>query len=115
LSSLAQRGLGSLYEQFGEAKSHIQGFTNWRLPGLQAAIRAKHLPSFKDLTAMDANAFYNEDKGVNYAPSRCLCFYLQQKGLLVKFYRDFHARHKEDPGGCKTLQSVLAESDMDRV
>jgi hypothetical protein len=106
-------GLGSLYEQCGDAKGHIHGFTNWRLPGLQQAIRAKQVPSFKDLTAMGRNAFYNEDKGVNYAQARYLCFYLQEKGLLVKFYRDFHARQNEDPSGFKTLQTTLAETDME--
>lgn len=106
-------GLGSLYEQCGDAGGHIRGYTNWRLPGLQRAIRAKQVPSFKDLTAMDSNAFYNEDKGVNYAQARYLCYYLQEKKLLVKFYRDFHAKQKDDPGGYKTLQAVLAETDMD--
>ena len=105
-------GLGSLYEQCGESNGHIHGFTNWRLPGLQQAIRAKRVPSFKELTALDSNAFYNEDKGVNYAQARYLCFYLQEKGVLVKFYQNFHARQKEDPSGLKTLQSVLSESDM---
>jgi hypothetical protein len=105
-------GLGSLYEQCGDEKGHIHGFTNWRLPGLQKAIRAKQVPEFKDLTAMDANAFYNEDRGVNYAQARYLCYYLQQKNLLVKFYQNFHARQKGDPSGFKTLQTTLAERDM---
>jgi hypothetical protein len=106
-------GLGSLYEQCGDAEGHIHGFTNWRLPGLQQAIRAKQVPAFKDLTAMDANAFYNEDRGVNYAQARYLCYYLQQKGVLVKFYREFLDRQKEDPSGYQTLQKILAETDMD--
>jgi hypothetical protein len=106
-------GMGSLYEQCGDADGHIHGFTNWRLPGLQRAIRSKGVPSFKELTAMDENAFYNEDKGVNYAQARYLCYYLQEQGLLVRFYREFHARQKEDPGGYLTLQKILAESDMD--
>lgn len=106
-------GLGSLYEQCGEEDGHIRGFTNWRLPGLQQAIKAKQVPSFERLTSMDTNAFYNEDKGVNYAQARYLCFYLQQKNLLVKFYKDFQAGHKADPGGFKTLQNVLGETDME--
>ena len=106
-------GLGSLYEQCGDVKGHIHGFTNWRLPGLQEAIRSKQVPSFKELTAMDSNAFYNEDKGVNYAQSRYLCYYLQEQGLLVKFYQEFQARQKEDPSGFKTLQHILGEADMD--
>ncbi|HEY6232488.1 MAG TPA: hypothetical protein VIW64_14595 [Pyrinomonadaceae bacterium] len=106
-------GLGSLYEQCGDVDGHIRGFTNWRLPGLQRAIRAKEVPSFKELTALDSNAFYNEDKGVNYAQARYLCYYLQQKELLLKFYREFRARQKDDPTGFKTLHQVLGESDMD--
>jgi hypothetical protein len=105
-------GLGSLYEQCGDAAGHIHGFTNWRLPGLQRAIGEKRVPSFKDLTAMDSSAFYNEDKGTNYAQSRYLCYYLQEKGLLVKFYQEFHTYQQEDPSGFKTLQKILAEPDM---
>ena len=106
-------GLGSLYEQCGDVNGHIHGFTNWRLPGLQQAINAGNVPSFKTLTAMDTNAFYNEDKGVNYAQARYLCYYLQEKGLLVKFYQEFQAQQKEDPTGFGNLQRVLKESDMD--
>jgi hypothetical protein len=105
-------GLGSLYEQCGDKDGHIHGFTNWRLPGLQQAIKANQVPSFESLTSMDSNAFYNEDRGVNYAQARYLCYYLQQKGLLIKFYKDFQNAQKTDPGGFKTLRSVLGETDM---
>ena len=106
-------GLGSLYEQCGEEDGHIHGYTNWRLPGLQRAIKAGTVPSFKTLTSMSASAFYDEDKGTNYGQSRYLLYYLQQKGLLVKFYKEFYARQKEDPTGYDSLQKILGESDME--
>jgi len=106
-------GMGSLYEQCGDADGHIHGFTNWRLPGLQRAIQSKEVPSFKELTAMDASAFYNEDKGTNYAEARYLCYYLQEQGVLQKFYQEFHARQQEDASGYQTLQKILGEADMD--
>jgi len=106
-------GLGSLYEQCGDVDGHIHGFTNWRLPGLQRAIEEKRVPSFKTLTEMNSSAFYNDDKGTNYAQSRYLCYYLQEKRVLVKFYQEFNARQKDDPSGFKSLQKVLAEPDMD--
>ena len=62
---------------------------------------------------MDANAFYNEDKGTNYGQARYLCYYLQESNLLIKFYREFHSHQKEDPTGYKSLQKVLGERDMD--
>jgi len=105
--------LGSLYEQCGELDGHIHGFTNWRLPGLQQAIKAGTVPSFQKLMALDARAFYNDDdKGTNYAQSRYLCYYLQQRGLLTRFYREFTAHQKEDPSGYKTLQQILRVRDM---
>ena len=106
-------GLGSLYEQTGEVDGHIYGYTNWRLPGLQEAIKSQRVPSFAALTAMDSSAFYNEARGTNYAAARYLCYYLQEKGLLVKFYREFLAKQKTDPTGFKSLKAVLAEPDMD--
>ncbi len=106
-------GLGSLYEQCGEVNGHIHGYTNWRLPGLQRAIRENRVASFKTLMSMDARTFYNDDRGVNYAQARYLCYYLQQHGLLVKFYHEFVKNQTNDPGGFKTLQRVLRETDMD--
>jgi hypothetical protein len=107
-------GMGSLYEQCGEQNGHIYGFVNWRLPGLQKAIKADQVPSFAVLTAKDRDTFYGDTSGVNYAQSRYLCHYLQEKGLLVKFYKQFVARQKGDPTGFQTLKAVLGESDMDR-
>jgi len=107
-------GLGSLYEQCGEEDGHIHGYVNWRLPGLQRAIKAGQVESFKELLAMDATEFYSDSRGVNYAQSRYLCYYLQEQGLLFKFYKQFHARQKTDPTGYQTLKSVLRETDMDQ-
>ncbi len=105
-------GLGSLYEQCGDVNGHIHGFTNWRLAGLQAAIKADKVPAFKTLTAMDANTFYHDGKGINYSQARYLCYYLQEQGLLIKFYHEFHAQQGADPTGYKSLQKVLGAADM---
>jgi hypothetical protein len=106
-------GLGSLYEQSGERDGHIRGFTNWRLPGLQRAIRRGGLTPFKELLEMDAKTFYDEDRGTNYAQSRYLCYYLQERGLLVTFYREFLAGRAHDPSGFDTLKRVLGERDIE--
>lgn len=105
-------GLGSLYEQSGEVDGHIHGYTNWRLPGLQDAIRAGIVPSFKSLMTTDTRAFYNGDKGTNYGQARYLCYYLQERGLLIKFYKEFYAHRQTDPTGYQTLQEILNEPDM---
>jgi hypothetical protein len=105
-------GLGSLYERPGERDGHIYGDTNWRLPGLKVAIGDGAVPSFAALTAMDASAFYGEGSGVHYAASRYLLYYLQERGLLVPYYRAFYGACAEDPTGYKTLAQTLGEDDM---
>jgi len=105
-------GLGSLYEQCADRDGHLHGLTNWRLEGLHDAIRAGDVPTFEALTAQDEDAFYNRDRGTNYGQSRYLCYYLQERGLLVKFYHEFVKNQKDDPTGFKTLRRVLGEPDM---
>ena len=105
-------GLGSLYEQSGEREGRIVGYTNWRLAGLQRAIKENRVPPFEDLLRANEHRFYEEDKGTNYAQARYLCYYLQEKGLLVRFYKEFRAARAADPSGYETLKSVLGEQDM---
>ena len=105
-------GLGSLYEQSGEVRGRIHGFTNWRLHGLQADIKAGRVPSFRKLMGMSVPEFYNFESGSHYAQSRYLLYYLQQKGLLTKFYREFFANQKTDPTGYQTLARMLGTRDL---
>jgi hypothetical protein len=104
-------GSGPRAESRGDGQ--IVGLTNWRLKGLQETIQAGKAPSFKALTATSDYRFYNEDKGTHYAQARYLCYYLQEQGLLAKFYREFRAGAKEDPTGYETLKHILGEEDMD--
>ncbi|NQU20575.1 MAG: C39 family peptidase [Candidatus Nealsonbacteria bacterium] len=107
-------GLGSLYEQSAESNGRIVGRTNWRLAGLQKAIKAKEVPSFKALCSTTTHEFYSKDPGTNYSQARYLCYYLQQCGRLRKFYHQFHANQRKDPSGYDTLQAVLGSKDMDK-
>jgi hypothetical protein len=106
-------GLGSLYEQCGERDGHIVGYPNWRLPGLQKAIRAGRVPTFEELTGTSTNEFYGADKGTNYSQARYLCYYLQEQDKLTAFYRDFVTNQTIDPTGYKTLMKTLGTTDME--
>ena len=105
-------GMGSLYEAVGRRKKQIWGFTNWRLPGLQRAIRKKAVPSFAFLTAQDEHQFYQRDPGTNYSQSRYLVYYLQNRGLLHRYYHQALRNRDSDPTGYKTLKRVLGVKDM---
>lgn len=109
-------GLGSLYEQSSDKNGAIWGLTNWRLAGLKTVIRTGKLPSFKKLMHMSDKKFYGEHRGRgysdNYAQSRYLLYYLQERKLLRKYYQEFVANQSSDPTGYLTLQKVLGENDM---
>jgi hypothetical protein len=106
-------GLASLYEQSGEEKGRIKGYTNWRLAGLQKAIRANTATDLKSVLESSTSKFYREDRGTNYAQARYLCYYLQEQGLLVSFYKEFLISHRGDPTGVRSLQKMLGEQDLD--
>ncbi len=108
-------GLASLYEQCGQQDGGIVGYTNWRLAGLQRAIRADALPSFKQLCSRTNHQFYSdEDSGLYYAQARYLLYYLQQKKKLHAFFRAFTEGVSTDPTGYQTLQTVLGRRDIEK-
>ena len=109
-------GLGSLYEQCAEREGRMVGLPNWRLKGLQRAIRAGALPSFKTLCSTSRRAFYKgTHRHTNYAQARYLLYELQQRGLLRAYYRKFHAARNTDPTGYRTLISVLNLNEQSMI
>ncbi len=106
-------GLGSLFEQSAERNGHIIGLTNWRLSGLQKAITRGVVPNFHTLTHTTQNQFYNEDPGTNYSQSRYLLHYLQERGLLLDFWKTYMKDRRVDRSGYTSLTKVLGEKDLD--
>jgi len=105
-------GLASLYEAVREQHGQMWGVPNWRLAGLKRAIRAGKLPSFAMMTSDSDTRFYASSTG--YAQARYLCLYLQEKGLLHRYYDAFSSGVAGDPTGYKTLVRVLGGPDMPR-
>ena len=108
-------GLASLYEQCSVRRGRVAGLTNWRLAGLKDAILARELPSFKELLGTTPEEFYNAARGNNYAQARYLCYYLQEQGLLVKYYAAFVKSAAADPTGYETLKAVLGLTRDDEM
>jgi hypothetical protein len=98
-------GLASLYEQCAERDGHIIGRVNWRLTVLKEALAADAAPSFERLAAMSDREFYQVGTGANYATARYLLLWLQERGLLLRFWKAWRAGMADDPRG---LASVLA-------
>ncbi len=106
-------GLGSLFEACQDRQGHMVGLPNWRLVGLQQALRKGAVPPFEALLLEDEDTFYDQDPGTNYAQARYLCYYLQEKGLLRKFTKAFLVAGANDPGGVATLKKILGTVDLE--
>ncbi|MFH1462835.1 MAG: C39 family peptidase [Pseudomonadota bacterium] len=104
-------GLASLFEHVSLQDGHPVGHTNWRLDGLLRAIEVGAVPSLRWLTSQSSRQFYLEDPGTNYAQSRYLCQYAQERGVLRDLYRQARERHAADPTGYATLTEVLGIHD----
>jgi len=103
-------GLGSLFEQCMVTEAGLKGLVNWRLPILQRAIEEKKLVSLRKLVSTTSKKFYGDERGTNYAEARYFCMYMQELGLLEKFYKEFRANFKKDPTGSKTLQRIFRKN-----
>ena len=110
-------GLASLHEQcrFREDASGpwIEGLENWRLPGLQEAIRHERLRSLASL--IQGDDFRGRQEGMNYAQARYFCLYMQRQGVLRDYFRKFRANQKDDPRGIKTVGQVFPDRSWDEL
>jgi len=104
-------GFASLFEQCNLQNGQITGLVNWRLAGLQEAIKQGKLRPLRVMIADDD--FYGAARvGVNYAEARYLMLYLQEKGLLQEFYRRFRDHAKTDPTGINTLEAMVGDGQF---
>ncbi|HLG42679.1 MAG TPA: hypothetical protein VI643_04880 [Planctomycetota bacterium] len=104
-------GFASLFEQSSyDEDGSIRGLVNWRLRGLQPALRDGSAPKLEEVLSTSRSEFYGSGSGLNYAVARYLCLYLQEQGLLAKYYKTFRAKHKDDPSGKAVLKEVTGKS-----
>jgi hypothetical protein len=98
-------GLASLYEQCSIAEDRLIGLVNWRLKGLRDAMDAGKLRPLREL--LTAEDFYGAKQGVNYAQARYFCQYMQEKGLLAKFYAYLRDNNNGDEASVKAVEHVF--------
>jgi hypothetical protein len=50
---------------------------------------------------------------INYAQARYLMFYLQEKGLLKRYYTEFRDHADKDPTGIESLKKTIGPQSLD--
>lgn len=102
-------GLASLFEQCLVREGSLVGLVNWRLPRLKQAIEEGKLVPLTKLVGSSTTWFYRDKTGLHYAEARYFCFYLQEKKVLRKFYKQFRDHVKKDPTGRLFLEKLLGK------
>jgi hypothetical protein len=110
IPSWFNEGLGSLYERCSFQNNEIKGHVNWRLPTLVKAINNNKYAPLKSLMSTDEEKFYGEESGLNYSQARYFCMYLQEKGVLKKFYKKFRDNFKNDETGISFSEEILDDT-----
>lgn len=110
IPSWFNEGLGSLYERCSLNNKTILGYVNWRLPALQDALADKSYTSLSKLMKTNWDEFYGDRSDVNYSQARYLCMYLQESGLLKKYYKHFRDTYSEDNTGIKQIEFITGKS-----
>lgn len=96
-------GMASLYEHCVAEGDMLKGDDNWRLPELQAALKAGTLTPLTTLLSMTPDVFRSHNESLNYAQSRYFCKYLEELGILPRVYKDFRDNYAQDPTGGKMI------------
>jgi hypothetical protein len=90
------------------------GLPNWRLLALQRAIRDDALRPMREMIA-DRAFGRGERVTLNYAQARYLLMYLQEQGLLRRYYAAFRAGVEEDPSGLQALCEVIEPLSLEQL
>lgn len=107
-------GIASLFEQFHLPRAgEIRGSKNWRHPRLAAALGSRTEREHATLPAlfsMSDQEFRGQREDLNYATARYFCQWMDQRGLLWRFYQQWRDSFATDPSGEKAFASVTGET-----
>ena len=109
IPSWFNEGLGSLYERCSLNDRIIKGYVNWRLPTLQEALDDGSYTGLDKMLKTNYDEFYGDNSVFYYSQARYLCMFLQEKGLLRAFYKEFRDNYSQDITGKTILERVYGK------
>jgi len=102
-------GFGTMFEQCTIKDGKPVGLVNWRLPIIQKALKQNKHWALADFIK-NSPRYFSQNTSLAYAQTRYIFFWLQQKGLLKRFYEEYTKTYKDDKTGLKAFESVVGKS-----
>ncbi|HMQ78984.1 MAG TPA: hypothetical protein PKE39_06725 [Ignavibacteria bacterium] len=103
-------GFASLNEKSVFKDGNLTGEFSLRILPLRRAIKENTYTGLKHLMQTDDDELYGKRTSYYYAQSRYLLMYLQEKGLLQKYYKTFRDSYKKDKTGITQLEEITGKS-----
>jgi hypothetical protein len=113
-ASWFDEGMASLNEKSIYINGTLRGEFSLRIIAIRRAIKENRYTGIKFLMQTGDDEFYGKYTSFYYAQARYLLMYLQEKGLLEKYYRLYRDTHSEDKTGIKQLEEILGKS-IDKI
>ncbi len=101
-------GFATLFESPVLTSTGLTAQPDARLLVFQKAIRQKNAIAVSDLVKYDSKEFQDSAE-LCYAEARYLMFYLQDQGVLAKWYDAYKKGYDKDPTGLKAMEKVLGK------
>jgi hypothetical protein len=110
-----REGLAALHEhaRLEDLPPRLVGLPGPRLKTLQEAIRNQQMPSLASL--LQTTDLADEQQSRYYAQARYFCFYLQQRGLLERAYRELRDGPHGNAADCQTILRLLQRQNWAEV
>jgi hypothetical protein len=102
-------GLASLHEKYIYKDGKMIGDFSWRIIALRRAFSENTYTGLKTLMKTNDDELYGKRTSFYYAQSRYLLMYLQQKGLLIDYYKTFRETYNEDETGISQLEKITGK------
>jgi hypothetical protein len=110
MPSWLDEGLAALNEKSVYKDGKLIGEFSLRILAIRRAIKEDRYTGLENLMKTDDNEFYDKYSPFYYAQSRFLLMYLQEKGLLEKYYKSVRDTFKQDKTGISQLEKILGKS-----
>lgn len=106
-------GFASLNEKANFKNGNLIADFSFRIIPLRRALEDKTYTGIQYLMETNDDELYGKRTSFYYGQSRYLLMYLQEDGLLVKYYREFRDTYETDETGITQLTSITGKTIND--
>lgn len=110
IPSWFNEGLAALNEKSTYKNGELVGDFSWRIISIRKAWDNDTYTGIEHLMQTGDEELYGKRSSFYYAQSRYLLMMLQQKGLLVKYYKYFRDNFEQDKTGIAQLEFVTGKN-----